>query len=68
MDEALVDDAERETRRMLDFLGLELDARCLSFFDTERPVRTASAAQVRKEQRESGGGELSKTLLKQLST
>jgi len=34
---------------MLDFLGLEWDARCLDFNKTERPVMTASFWQVRQE-------------------
>ena len=46
--EALVDDIERETRRMLDHVGLPWDARCLAFHRNERPVRTASLAQVRQ--------------------
>jgi tetratricopeptide (TPR) repeat protein len=46
--EAVVDDAEREARRMLDFLGLPWDPRVLKFHETERPVRTASVHQVRE--------------------
>ncbi|HEX9755835.1 MAG TPA: sulfotransferase [Gemmatimonadales bacterium] len=46
--ETLVGDLEGETRRMLEFLGLEWDARCLAFHETERPVATASFDQVRQ--------------------
>jgi tetratricopeptide (TPR) repeat protein len=46
--EAVVNDLEREARRMLGFLGLEWDARVLRFHETKRPVRTASVNQVRQ--------------------
>jgi len=46
--EALVGDLERETRRLLGFLGLEWDAGCLEFYNTARVVRTASVNQVRQ--------------------
>ena len=46
--EEVVDDTERQARRMLDFLGLPWDERVLKFHETERPVRTASVNQVRE--------------------
>ena len=46
--EALVADQESETRRLLALCGLDFRPECLEFFNTERPVHTASAAQVRK--------------------
>jgi len=46
--EALVDDLEGVSRRMVDFVGLEWDDACLSFFDTERTVSTISKWQVRQ--------------------
>ena len=46
--EAVVENIEAETRRMLDFLGLPWDEACLRFHETERPVRTASVNQVRQ--------------------
>jgi tetratricopeptide (TPR) repeat protein len=46
--EAVVDDVDREARRMLDFLGLPWDERALRFHETQRPVRTASVNQVRQ--------------------
>ncbi len=44
----LVSDQEGSTRRILDFLGLEWDERCMDFHKTERHVVTASAWQVRQ--------------------
>jgi tetratricopeptide (TPR) repeat protein len=46
--EALVADAENQTYRMLDFLGLARDERCLRFYERKRPVTTSSVQQVRK--------------------
>ncbi len=46
--EALVADTEDWTRRMLDFIGLPFDARCLEFHQTERVIITASKWQVRQ--------------------
>ncbi|HUN74441.1 MAG TPA: sulfotransferase [Steroidobacteraceae bacterium] len=46
--EDLVSDAEGWSRRIIDFLGLEWDPRCLEFGKTDRPVLTASRWQVRQ--------------------
>jgi hypothetical protein len=46
--EDLVEDVERETRRIVSYCGLDWDDSCLSFYATERTVRTASFAQVRQ--------------------
>jgi hypothetical protein len=46
--EDLVADPEPVIRRMLTFCGLDWDPACLDFHRTRRPVRTASAAQVRR--------------------
>lgn len=46
--EALVADMAEETRRILDYCGLEWDPACLAFHENARPVQTASATQVRK--------------------
>ncbi len=46
--EDVVDDLEGQARRMIDYCGLPWDDRCLSFHKTVRPVKTASAVQVRK--------------------
>ena len=37
-----------EVRRLLEFCGLPFEAACLSFYENERAVRTASAQQVRQ--------------------
>jgi hypothetical protein len=44
--EHLIENQDRHVRRMLDFVGVEFDARCLSFEDNQRYARTASYAQV----------------------
>jgi tetratricopeptide (TPR) repeat protein len=46
--EKLVADFEPQARRIVAYCGLEWDERCLDFHQTQRPVRTASAAQVRQ--------------------
>ena len=46
--EELVAHQEPQTRRLLDFCGLDWDARCLNFQDNVAGVSTASAAQVRQ--------------------
>ncbi len=46
--EQMVGDLEGETRRLLDYCGLELESQCLRFWETERAVRTASSEQVRR--------------------
>jgi tetratricopeptide (TPR) repeat protein len=46
--ERLVEDTEKEVRRLLDFLGVAFDPACLRFHETARPVRTASSEQVRR--------------------
>ncbi|MGA2550780.1 MAG: sulfotransferase [Burkholderiaceae bacterium] len=46
--EALVSDPEQWSRRMIDFIGLPWDARCLNFHKTDRVVTTASQWQVRQ--------------------
>ncbi len=46
--EALVRDPEAMIRRILEHCGLPFEAACLQFHETRRPVRTASAEQVRQ--------------------
>ena len=46
--EALIEDQELWTRRMLDFLGLPWDPHCLDFHETDRTVITLSKWQVRQ--------------------
>jgi tetratricopeptide (TPR) repeat protein len=46
--EALVADPEGWTRKLLDFVGLPWDQRCLGFYETQRAVFTPSFWQVRQ--------------------
>ncbi len=46
--EMLLDDPEREIRRLLTYLQLPLETSCLSPHENTRPVRTASSEQVRQ--------------------
>ncbi|MCC7508073.1 MAG: tetratricopeptide repeat protein [Planctomycetes bacterium] len=46
--EDMVDDLEPHARKLLEFVNVEWDDRCLQFHKTERTVRTASVTQVRE--------------------
>jgi len=46
--EAMVSEPEAESRRLIGFLGLEWDDRCLAFHRTRRTTKTLSATQVNK--------------------
>ncbi len=46
--EEVVADLETQARRLVAYCGLPWDDRCLAFHETKRPVRTASATQVRR--------------------
>jgi hypothetical protein len=46
--EDVVDDLETQARRIIAHCGLPWSDACLSFHETDRPVRTASATQVRQ--------------------
>jgi tetratricopeptide (TPR) repeat protein len=46
--EKLVADPEGESRKLVETLGLQWDARCLRFYESQRYVKTASVAQVRQ--------------------
>jgi tetratricopeptide (TPR) repeat protein len=46
--EDVVDDLEQQARRVVTHCGLEWEDACLSFYKTQRPVRTASVTQVRQ--------------------
>ena len=54
--EELLQDQEGWTRRMLDFVGLPWDPKCLDFHETERVVITASRWQVRQRLNSSSAG------------
>jgi tetratricopeptide (TPR) repeat protein len=46
--EDTVADTERVVREMLEYCELEYEPECLRFFESQRPVRTASSEQVRQ--------------------
>ena len=46
--ENMIEDTEAEVRRLLSYCGLAFESACLRFYENDRPVRTASAQQVRQ--------------------
>jgi hypothetical protein len=46
--EEVVNDTENQVRRLLAHCGLPFEQACLEFYQTQRPVRTASSEQVRQ--------------------
>ena len=46
--ENVVADTEKEAKRLIEFLELPWDDKCVDFHKSDRPVKTASVAQVRK--------------------
>lgn len=46
--EALTEDQEGETRKLLEYCGLDWEAGCLNFHESSRVVKTVSSTQVRK--------------------
>ncbi len=44
----VVADRESTAQRIINYCELPWDERCLAFYETNRPVRTASATQVRQ--------------------
>ena len=46
--ESYTSDLESTARKIVDFVGLEWNSRCLNFYEIERSVRTASQWQVRQ--------------------
>jgi hypothetical protein len=46
--EDVVADTEKEAKRLIKFLGLPWNEKCVDFHKSDRPVKTASVAQVRK--------------------
>jgi hypothetical protein len=52
----LVADFETEVRRLLDYLDLPFEERCLRYYETERTVHTPSSEQVRQPINRSGFG------------
>jgi tetratricopeptide (TPR) repeat protein len=54
--EDVIEDLDGQVKRMLDFLGLPFEEECISFYETDRSVRTASSEQVRQPINKSGMG------------
>jgi hypothetical protein len=54
--EELISDPDTIIRRLLAHCGLPFESACLSFHETQRPVRTASSEQVRQPLYASGVG------------
>ena len=52
--EDIIDDLEGQVSRMLQFLDLPFEDSCITFYETDRSVRTASSEQVRKPINKSG--------------
>ena len=48
VNERLIEDFEPQVRRLLDHVGIAFDPACLDFHRSNRPVRSASAEQVRR--------------------
>ncbi len=46
--EQTVTDTEAVVRELLDYCGLDFEPDCLRFYESQRPVRTASSEQVRR--------------------
>jgi len=46
--EDVIAEPEAQSRRMVEFLGLPWDDRCLKFHEVKRPCVTASVTQVRR--------------------
>ena len=46
--EDVIQDSENQVRKMVDFLDLDFEESCLSFYKSSRPVKTASSEQVRQ--------------------
>ena len=46
--EEVVADTEGQAKRLIEFLGLPWNEKCVDFHKSDRPVKTASVAQVRK--------------------
>ena len=52
--EDIIDDLEGQVTKMLEFLELPFEDSCITFYETDRSVRTASSEQVRKPINKSG--------------
>jgi hypothetical protein len=46
--EDVIANTEKEAKQLIEFLGLDWNDKCLEFHKSDRPVKTASVAQVRR--------------------
>lgn len=46
--ESLVENQEAESRRLIEWIGMDWDENCLKFYESDRLIRTASITQVRQ--------------------
>jgi hypothetical protein len=46
--EKLIEDQEEETKKLIDYCGLDWEEECLKFYENKRSVNTASSEQVRQ--------------------
>ena len=46
--ESVLDNQESETKKLLEYCGLEWEEQCLKFYETKRSINTASSEQVRQ--------------------
>jgi hypothetical protein len=46
--EKLIEDQEEETKKLIDYCGLDWEEKCLRFYENKRSVNTASSEQVRQ--------------------
>ena len=54
--EDMVDDLEGQVKRILEFVEVPFEEQCISFYKTERSIRTPSSEQVRKPVNKEGMG------------
>ena len=54
--EDVIEDLEGQVKRMLEYLELPFEEECISFYETDRSVRTASSEQVRQPINKKGMG------------
>ena len=54
--EDVVEDLEGQVHRILNYLGLPFEEECITFYETDRSVRTASSEQVRRPVNKDGMG------------
>ena len=46
--EDLIANQEKESKRLIEYIGLDWEENCLKFYESDRLIRTASITQVRQ--------------------